>query len=223
MNLFKIRAAYGESGNLTGIGAYDRFNTYTSTSYVGRTSLGSSSGLANPNVGPERQSEFEFGTDMGFLDNRISLSVNVYNKKVNNLLITRQIAPTNGFSTLLDNFGSLENKGFEVMLTAMPISKKDFSWTITGIYNQNRNKAINIGQALTLLSTNAGAPVSILEGQPIGVFYGTYFARNADGSLLTNAAGIPQTAKGTQTSVLNPTETKDAAGLPTGSVLRKVI
>jgi len=223
MNLFKIRAAYGESGNLTGIGAYDRFNTYTSTSYVGRTSLGSSSGLANPNVGPERQSEFEFGTDMGFLDNRISLSVNVYNKKVNNLLITRQIAPTNGFSTLLDNFGSLENKGFEVMLTAMPISKKDFSWTITGIYNQNRNKAINIGQALTLLSTNAGAPVSILEGQPIGVFYGTFFAVDAAGNPVKNAAGLLQIEKGTQNSPLVYTTARDAAGLPTGTTLRKII
>jgi len=223
MNLFKVRAAYGESGNLTGIGAYDRFNTYTSTSYVGRTSLGSSSGLANPNVGPERQAEFEFGTDMGFLDNRISLSVNVYNKKVSNLLITRQIAPTNGFSTLLDNFGSLENKGFEVMLTAMPISKKDFSWTITGIYNQNRNKAINIGQALTLLSTNAGAPVSILEGQPIGVFYGTFFAVDAAGAPVKNAAGLLQIEKGTQNSPLSYTTARDAAGLPTGTTLRKII
>jgi hypothetical protein len=76
---------------------------------------------------------------------------------------------------------------------------------------------------LTLLSTNAGAPVAIIEGQPLGVFYGTYFARNANGSLLTNSAGIPQTARGTQTSVLNPTEAKDANGLPSGATLRKVI
>lgn len=222
-NLLKVRAAYGESGNLTGIGAYDRFNVYTSTSYVGRTSLGSSSGLANPNVGPERQSEFEFGTDMGFLDNRISLSVNVYNKKVNNLLITRQIAPSTGFSTLLDNFGSLENKGFEVMLTAMPVSKKDFSWTITGLYSQNRNKAINIGQALTLLSTNAGAPVAILEGQPIGVFFGTFFAVDAAGEPLKNTAGLLQIEKGIQNSPLSYTTSRDAGGLPTGTTLRKII
>lgn len=222
-NLFKIRAAYGESGNLTGIGAYDRFNTYTSTSYVGRTSLGSSSGLANPNVGPERQAEFEFGTDLGFLDNRITMSVNVYNKKVNNLLITRQISPTNGFSTLLDNFGSLENKGMEVMMTAIPISKKDFTWTITGIYNQNKNKAINIGQALTLLSTNAGAPVAILEGQPIGVFYGTFFAVDASGNPVKNTAGLLQIEKGVQNSPLSYTVQRDANGLPTGTTLRKII
>jgi TonB-linked SusC/RagA family outer membrane protein len=223
INLFKLRAAYGESGNLTGIGAYDRFNTYTSTSFVGRTSLGSSTGLANPNVGPERQAEFEFGTDMAFLDNRINLSINVYNKKVNNLLITRQIAPTNGFSTLLDNFGSLENKGFEFMLNAVAISKKDFSWSITGIYSHNRNKAINIGQALTLLSTNAGAPVAILEGQPIGVFYGTFFAVDNAGNLVKNTAGLLQIEKGTQNSPLSYAVLRDGTGMPTGTTLRKII
>ena len=66
-NLFKIRVAYGESGNLTGIGAYQRFNSYSSNSYLSRTSLTSSSGLANEHVKPERQKELEIGTDMSFL------------------------------------------------------------------------------------------------------------------------------------------------------------
>jgi hypothetical protein len=153
----------------------------------------------------------------------VNVTLNVYNKKVTDLLINRQLAPTNGFSSLLDNFGSLENRGFEVMLSLVPVQTKDLKWEMTTIYNQNENKALKIGQALTLLSTNAGAPVAIIEGQPIGVFYGTYFARKADGSFITNTAGIPQTARGTQSSVTAPTESKDAAGLPTGSVLRKVI
>ena len=223
IDLFKIRAAYGESGNLTGIGAYSRFNSYSSNSFLGRSALNSSSTLANENVKPERQAETEFGLDLGALNNRIGLTVNVYNKKVSDLLINRQLSPTNGFSSVLDNFGSLENKGYEIMLSLVPIQKKNLKWEMTTIYNHNENKALKIGQALTLLSTNAGAPIAIIEGQPIGVFYGTYFARNADGSYLTNAAGIPQTAKGTQTTVTNPTETKDASGLPTGTVLRKVI
>ncbi len=56
-NFAKLRVAYGESGNLTGIGAYSRFNTYSSNSFVSRTSLVSSSTLANTNVKPERQQE----------------------------------------------------------------------------------------------------------------------------------------------------------------------
>jgi TonB-linked SusC/RagA family outer membrane protein len=222
-DLFKVRVAYGESGNLTGIGAYSRFNTYGVNTYLGRSALNSSSTLANENVKPERQAEIEYGLDLAMLNNRVGLTVNVYNKKVTDLLINRQLAPTNGFASLLDNFGALENKGYEIMLSLTPVQTKDFKWEVTTIYNHNENKATKIGQALTLFSTNAGAPISIIEGQPIGVFYGTYFARKADGSFITNAGGIPQTAKGTQTSVLNPTAILDANGLPTGAVLRKVI
>lgn len=218
-DLVKIRLAYGESGNLTGIGAYSRFNTYSSNSFLGRSALNSSSTLANENVKPERQSEIEYGLDLGMLNNRIGLTVNVYNKKVTDLLINRQLAPTNGFASLLDNFGALENRGYEVMLTLVPVQNKDLKWEMTTIYNRNRNKATKIGQALTLFSTNSGTPIGIVEGQPIGIFYGTYFARNADGTFIVNAGNIPQTARGTQTSVLNPTENLNNSG----SVLRRVI
>jgi TonB-linked SusC/RagA family outer membrane protein len=218
-DLVKVRLAYGESGNLTGIGAYSRFNTYSSNSFLGRSALNSSSTLANENVKPERQSEIEYGLDLGMLNNRIGLTVNVYNKKVTDLLINRQLAPTNGFASLLDNFGALENRGYEVMLTLVPVQNKDLKWEMTTIYNRNRNKATKIGQALTLFSTNGGAPIGIIEGQPIGIFYGTYFARNADGTFIVNAGGIPQTARGTQSSVTNPTENLNNVG----SVLRRVI
>ena len=222
-NLFKLRMAYGESGNLTGIGPYDRFNSYSSIAFLGKTSFFSSSTLANTTVKPERQTELEFGTDLGFMNNRIGIQFNYYIKEVDDLLINRVIAPTTGFSSLLDNFGSLENKGFEVVLNLGLMQKNDFRWDLTGIYNQNRNKAVRIGQALTLLSTNGGAPVAILEGQPIGVFYGTFFARDANGNQIKNTSDIPVTERGTQNSALDYTTQRDANGLPTGTVLRKVI
>ncbi|MBN8719860.1 MAG: SusC/RagA family TonB-linked outer membrane protein [Sediminibacterium magnilacihabitans] len=223
-NLMKLRLAYGQSGNLTGIGAYDRFNTYLPSSYLGRTALNSQSVLANENIKPERQEETELGMDLSFFSGRLGLTVNVYNKKVKDLLIDRFIAPTSGFSSLRDNFGSLENKGYELVLTGKPVVKKDFNWDLTAIFNHNRNKAVSIGQALILLSTNAGAPVAIIQGQPIGVFYGTFFATDPNGALVKNGSGFPQTERGTQHSVLSYTTGRDATtGLPVGSVLRKVI
>jgi TonB-linked SusC/RagA family outer membrane protein len=241
-DLAKVRVAYGESGNLTGIGATDRFNLYTSSSFVGRTALNSNSRSANPNVGPERQQEIEFGADLAFLDNRIGLTVNVYNKKVKQLSINRQVAPSTGFSSLLDNIGNLENKGFEVVLTGTPIRNKDFTWNVTGIYNYNRNKVVNTGQSLILFATNSGAPVSIIEGQPLGVFYGTFFATKAGGSfsklgngvpntagLDVGPSGIPRTAYGTQASTLSYAQQdylpggNAGQGIPVGKVLRKII
>ncbi|MFT3935859.1 MAG: TonB-dependent receptor [Chitinophagaceae bacterium] len=159
---------------------------------------------------------------LSFFKNRLGLTVNVYNKKVKDLLINRFIAPTTGYSSLLDNFGSLENKGYEIVLTGAPIASKDFRWDVSVIYNHNRNKAINIGQALNLLSTNAGAPVAIIQGLPIGVFYGTFFATNTDGSLLKNTTGIPLTELGVQNSTLTYTPGR-TGGVPSGTTLRKVI
>src|SRR5436190_983044 len=222
-NFLKLRVAYGQSGNLTGITAYQRFNSYTPSSFLNRSALTSSSVLTNENIKPERQNELEVGTDMSFAKDRVSLTFNYYNKKVDDLIISRVIAPTNCFSSRLDNLGSLENKGFEVLLRGTRIAKNDLRWGMTVIYNNNRNKVLEVGPALTLLSTNAGAPVALLEGHPVGIFYGTFFAVDANGNQVKNTAGIPQIEKGTQNSPLLYTPQRDANGLPTGTTLRKVI
>ncbi|MEP6927085.1 MAG: SusC/RagA family TonB-linked outer membrane protein [Ginsengibacter sp.] len=222
-DLLKFRVAYGESGNLTGIGPYARFNTYSPSTFLGKSALSGSTVLANSDIKPERQQELEFGTDMAFFNGRLSFTMNVYNKKVNDLLINRVFAPTTGFSSFLNNLGSLENKGFEIVLGGTPVSGKNFKWNINALFNHNRNKATNIGAALTLFSTNGGAPVAILQGQPIGVFYGTFFATDADGSQLKNAKDIPVISRGTQISPLNYTLDKAGSVAATGTVLRKII
>lgn len=223
-NTLKLRAAYGESGNLTGIGAYDRTNAYSSNSYLSRIALSGSSRLANEGVKPERQKELELGADMSFFRSRLGLQFNWYHKKVEDLLINRQVAPTTGYSSLLDNFGSLENKGFEIVLNGSPVSNKDFHWDITAIYNHNRNKVLEVGPALTLFSTNGGAPVSLLEGYPVGIYYGTFFALDASGNMVKSTTGLGQIEKGIQNSPTSYTTQRDpATGLPTGTTLRKVI
>ncbi len=222
IDLFKLRMAYGQSGNLTGIGAYERFNGYLTQAFLGRISLFSSTTLANENVKPERQAELEVGTDLSFFNNRLSVQFNWYRKKVSDLLISRVVAPSTGFSSLLDNVGSLENKGIELVLGGYPIRAKEFEWNSSLIYNRNRNKALSVG-GLRLFSTNAGAPVAIIDGEPIGVFYGTFFARDDNGNLIANAAGIPQLERGVQTSATTYTVQRDASGQPTGTPLRKVI
>jgi TonB-linked SusC/RagA family outer membrane protein len=241
-NLAKIRLAYGESGNLTGIGAYDRFNVYAASSFNNRTSFNSNTIQVNPNLGPERQTEIEFGIDLAFLDNRINFMMNVYDKRVDDMLLDRVISPSTGFSSLLDNIGNLKNTGFEMMLTGTPIQNKKFTWNVSGIFNRNRNEVLNIGSSLIQFLTNQGASVALIQGYPVGVFYGTFFARVPGGSYSTNniglpnhnglvlsPAGIPRQAYGIQTSVLTY-EQKDylpggpsGQGIPVGSTLRKII
>ncbi|RZS63962.1 SusC/RagA family TonB-linked outer membrane protein [Pseudobacter ginsenosidimutans] len=220
-DLLKFRMAYGQSGNLTGIGAFAGSNTYTSNAFVGKLAMNSKGVLVDENIKPERQDEIEFGMDLAFLNNRIGLQANYYYKKVKDLLFSRVIAPTYGYTSYLGNVGNLENKGFEIVLNVTPVRKSDITWDITAIFNRNRNVVTHLGQPRFAPSTNSGAPVSIIEGQPIGVFYGTFFARD-NGQLFKNAAGILQFERGTQTT-LTSYETRRENGAPTGDLLRKVI
>ncbi|CAL1516447.1 SusC/RagA family TonB-linked outer membrane protein [Chitinophaga sp. MM2321] len=225
-NLLKLRAAYGESGNLTGIPAYGRFNTYIATAFIGASSFQSSTTYTDPDVKPERQQELEVGADLAFFDNRLGLSVNYYNKRVKDLLISRAVAPTNGYSFVQGNIGTLENKGVEVILNATPVKTTDFNWDLTAIFNHNTNKAVDIGQSLVLYNTNGGAPIGIANGEPIGFFYGTFYARDENGNILKNPAGIPVTEAGKQTGPLTyETQRDPATGLPpkTASALNKKI
>ena len=160
---------------------------------------------------------------MSFFNDRIGLQFNWYRKRVEDLLINRQVAPTMGYSSLLDNFGSLENKGFEIVLTVSPVTNKDMNWSVTAIFNRNKNKVLEVGPALTLFGTNGGAPISLLEDYPVGIFYGTFFAVDENGNQVKNTTGFPQIEKGVQNSPLSYTTQRDANGIPSGTTLRKVI
>src|SRR5258708_40218441 len=158
-DLFKVRAAYGESGNLTGIPAYGRFNTYTASAFVGSSSFEGQTTYTNPNLKPERQKELEIGTDLSFLKNLIGVNSNYYHKRVENLLISKLIAPTNGYSSLLDNICSFQNNEYKVVLNPVPLRTKNLHSQLTSIYNHNQKKALNIRQSLLLFITNAVTPV----------------------------------------------------------------
>jgi TonB-linked SusC/RagA family outer membrane protein len=218
----KVRLSYGESGNLTGIGAYSRFNSYTPSPFLNKATLNPNTVLANTNVKPERQNEVELGFEFAFFQNRLNVQANIYNKKVSDLLINRFVAPTTGFNSLLDNYGSLTNKGFELILNGEVIRKKDWGISITEIFNRNRNKINDIGSGVISFATNGGAPIAIISGYPVGVFYGTFFGRDG-GNLVKNGTGYLLNERGTQLTPNTFTTARDGSGLPTGTVLRKII
>jgi TonB-linked SusC/RagA family outer membrane protein len=217
-NLIKVRAAYGESGNLTGIGAYDRFFNMDPVNYIGRSTFLRRTSLGNPFIKPERQKELEVGLDIAALNNRLSFTVNVYNKKVEDLLLERIIAPTQGGSTLYDNVGSLTNKGFELILQGSPVQTKNFSWNVTAIFNRNRNR-VSIPVDLIRFSADPNRMSSAVNGQPLGVFYGTVYLRDAQGNIVLSTQ--PRNLPGGV--VIGPgvpyvdRVTKDANGIPLAS------
>jgi TonB-linked SusC/RagA family outer membrane protein len=222
----KLRASYGQAGNLTGIGAYDRYDNYGISVIDGKTSIQPSTVFANAQVRPERMTEFEGGFDLGFLKNRIGLSVNIYNQKVTDLLLTKPVAPSIGGSSIITNVSSdstyLSNKGFEIMLNASVVKTKDFKWEVGLMYNTNRNAVFGIDGGFFFLRGGDGTQ-SVVNGQPFGVFYGRYYARDANGQKLLTDQKLFQPERGTQSSVLQGTTDRSANGQPKGTELRKIL
>lgn len=199
VNTWKIRAAYGESGNLTGIGAYDRFNIYNVSPFLGRTSLTSPSTSISADLKPERQKEIEVGTDIIMLDNRLQFTFNYYSKKVSDLLVPNITNdPSSGFPAESKNVGTLSNKGFEILVTAIPIKTKNLKWEITGNFNMNKNRIESLGVPFISFATGTGAVFALIPGYDAPVFYSNFFARDAAGKQLLTAAGIPVQARGAQ-------------------------
>lgn len=221
INSFKLRAAWGQAGNLTAIQPFDRLSNYTAVSIDGYSGLVAPNNLGNPDLKPERQSETELGLDMSFLNNRLGLEMTYYSQDIKDLLLSRTLAPSTGASSRIENIGTMTNKGFELMLSAVPIQTKKFNWTLTGTFSHNSNEVNGIeGEQISI--GNFGYSVA-KNGQPLGVFYQGYYARNADGSLLLTAAGIPQREKGEYDDNGNPIALRDANGQPMGENLSKVI
>ncbi|WP_439882606.1 SusC/RagA family TonB-linked outer membrane protein [Pontibacter sp. MBLB2868] len=210
--ILKLRASYGQAGNLTAIGAYDRYTNYNPVSSPGLPGFVPSSLLGNSGIKPERQTETEVGADMSFLGGRLGLEFSYYHKNVKDLLLFVTLTPSSGYLNQYTNVGTMTNKGFELMLTGAPIQTENLSWKTTLIYSRNKNEVNDVPGGV-LLFPGGFSQVAAVNGYPLGAFYSTYFARNDDGSLLLNAAGLPQPER------INRT----ADGQPTGATKKKVI
>jgi TonB-linked SusC/RagA family outer membrane protein len=199
LSFLKLRASFGQAGNLTGIGAYERFTNYVPTSFNGRTAVIPSTALGNEFIKPERQSEFEVGTDLSLLAGRLGVELTYYNQVIDDLLLQRTLAPSTGAQTRIENVGELTNRGLELSVRAALIQQRDFDLNATILFSTNRNEVtrLNNGDAFGIGDGNFGAQWAI-EGQPLGVFYWFAAARNPDGSLLLDANGLPQRERGRQ-------------------------
>lgn len=218
---FKLRAAWGQAGNLTAIGPFDRLSNYPAVSIGGSSGLVSPTNLGNPGLRPERQTEVEFGVDMAMFQNRVGLELTYYSQDIEDLLLGRTLSPSTGASSRIENIGTMTNKGFEALLSADIIRKNDLRWSLTGTFSTNKNVVNNIeGEQFGI--GNFGFSVA-KNGQPLGVFYQGYAARNPDGSLLLTPGGLPQREKGSFDDDGNPIAERDGSGQPSGVNLSKVI
>ncbi|SDD83674.1 TonB-linked outer membrane protein, SusC/RagA family [Pricia antarctica] len=127
-NQFKLRVAYGEAGNFPQSGAL--FTSYNSFSTDGILGISLRGIRGNSNLKSERQKELEFGTDLSFFGGRLGLTATYYTKTVDDLILLASLEPSTGYTQQFVNAGSLQNKGIELSLNAVPIATENFQWDL---------------------------------------------------------------------------------------------
>lgn len=190
----KLRASIGASGGLTAIGPFDRFTNYNPVSYDSKAGLIASTQIGGADIKPERQREIELGTDISFFSDRLGVEFTWYNQHTTDLLLFRSVSPTTGFLTKLENVGTMDNKGVEILLRALPFDRTNFRWNTAVTFSTNRNKVNGIEGDILILPSSFGQ-VAAINGQPLGVFYSSAFKRDANGNIVKDENGIPQRAE----------------------------
>ena len=165
-----LRASYGRTGNQQGIGNFASLGLFGAVAYNDRPGLAPTQ-LANPDLKWETTDQLNVGTDFALLDERLSLSLDYYVKKTNDLLVTRPIPSTSGFTVITSNIGAMENRGFELAARGILArnSGRGFNWSVDFNASRNKNK---VTELLNDEPINAGFASRVEVGQPLGVFYG---------------------------------------------------
>ncbi len=141
----KLRFSYGNSGNNNGVGPYatkagPNVGNTILYNYGGSTVSGFGPGSpVNENLTWEKTRELNFAIDFGLFNNRISGSLDIYDKLSDGLLMSRRLAVESGVASMDDNIGSVSNKGVEVVLNTVNVQTKDFVWNTTFTFTKNKN------------------------------------------------------------------------------------
>lgn len=206
VNMLKLRLSYGIGGNIAKDSAPYMTAYYNNNNHVGGIQ-GTISSRPNPDLRWEKTTTFNVGIDFSLLDNRLSGSVEYYNKKGSDLLANTMGVPTEGwgYSTYTINNGKMTNQGFELTLSADVVRMNDWTWNVSGVLGYNKNKVTYV---------NVEAPVSYLvidypTAYPrIGLPYNAIYAYEWAG---LSENGTPQLydADGNLFTSMEPTEVRD--------------
>jgi TonB-linked SusC/RagA family outer membrane protein len=170
LTLVRLRGAYGQSGLQPGATDAITFLTPTASAVAGAsTSAVSFGGLGLAGLKPERSKEFELGVDLGLLRDRVNLDFTYFNKKTQDALIARVLAPSLGVSTnRFENLGSVSNKGMELTLNARIVDNQDFAWDAVFAGSTIKNKLVELGEGI---SPVIGGVQRHTPGRELGAFF----------------------------------------------------
>jgi TonB-dependent starch-binding outer membrane protein SusC len=166
---FKLRASLGYSGNQNGIGPYAALGLWSAGYNYLDVAGTAPSQLANPDLTWETTRQTDFGTEFSILNNRLSIDLDYYNKYTSDLLLNVPVPNRSGFSSYLQNYGAVSNKGLEFSVNSVNIRSEGFSWTTNFNISANKNKIEKLASDISLGAS--GRNISILrQGYSINSF-----------------------------------------------------
>lgn len=193
LDLLKLRASYGVNGN-DGISAYKAYGVYSTSTYNGTVGMLPAQ-PSNPYLSWEKNGTWNVGVDFGFLG-RIRGGLDVYSRKTTDMLLSKKVPQTTGFSTNFMNAGSMKNTGVELQLDGDIISNSDMLWTVGVNLAYNRTKILDLAGDEKIEPSNA---MHYVVGRSMYSYYltdyygvnpsnGEALFRTEDGTLTNNAA-----------------------------------
>jgi len=200
ISTLRLRGGWGVTGNEL-IGTDDALNLLRNNPWnpnggaTGTTSILPGTRLANPDLTWETTTQTNVGLDIGILNGRFNLSFEYYNKKTDDLLLTKNVPRFTGRVDQVVNAGEVENKGFDLSIDGRIIQNEDFAWTMSANLSSNKNEVLSligdeteIFPALTV-GGSIPAPAIVRVGEPIGSFYGFVYegVNSADGNAVYGA------------------------------------
>jgi outer membrane receptor protein involved in Fe transport len=157
--------------------------------------------IANPDLKWESTKMLNVGMDIGLLSNHLTMTLDVFSNKTNDLLLNVSIPASTGFNTVLLNSGSLTNKGIEVAMNYKVANSSNFKWDVSGNLSVLRNKITSLGLSTPFFSNSTSGHLGVFgswveAGNPIGVWSGYnyvgLFQTDAEGASYSAKAGYPK-------------------------------
>lgn len=188
---FKLRGAYGETGNQPLFG--QKFTTLTGgVNYLGSAGFVVGGIAGSPNIEPERVREFETGFDASPFHGRATLEFTWYVRHTTNLLLPRTPAPSTGYGEVIANGGELRNSGIEMALGVAAIQDHDLTWTVHSTFSRTRSLVVSLpGTGFSPPTAGFGLAFGeffVQQGRPIDQLIGQT-AINPDGSFVVKELG----------------------------------
>ena len=190
LSFAKLRLGWAQVGNDTD--PYQLYKVYESLPAInGNIAYTLPSQLNNLNLKPEITSSVETGLQLQFLRNLIGLDVTYYNNTSRNQIISLPTSDAFGYTTKLINAGEINNRGFEVTLTANPVQTKNFGWSSIINFSKNKNKIVKLSDAVSKLDLSTTlVSLSAQEGESYGQLFGYDFVFAPDGRKVVGSDGL---------------------------------